>query len=350
MPQRNNKRLENLIDLIDIHEYSNTPKYRQIINSVIAAIEQGNLATHDKLPSVNQLLIALDVSRDTIVTAYEQLKQMGILASVPGKGYYIKSTNFRQKAKVFLLFNKLSAHKKLIYDAFSTTLGDQAAIDFFIYHNSFRLFKKLVLDHKDLAYTHFVIIPHFLEGGMFAEEIINQIPTEKLIVLDKQIEGIAGAYSAVYQDFAQDIFQALKQARELLKKYQQLRLIFPPYSYHPIEILDGFEHFCTEYAFPYDVVKDIHTATISPGDVYINLMEDDLVTLIKRVKDLNLSVGQEVGIISYNETPVKEVLLDGITVMSTDFRQLGETAAQFVLGKQKKHLANPFQLIVRKSL
>lgn len=340
-----------MLDLIQINEYSNTPKYRQIINSVVAAVEQEKLRLNDKLPSVNRMLIEFDVSRDTIVTAYDQLKQMGILASVPGKGYYIQSTNFKQKAKVFLLFNKLSAHKKLIYDAFSTTLGDQAAIDFFIYHNSFRLFKKLILDHKDQAYTHFVIIPHFLEGGMLADDILNQLPTDKLIILDKLIEGIRGDYAAVYQDFAQDIFQALKQARERLKKYTHLRLIFPPYSYHPIEILDGFEHFCTEYAFAYDVVKDIHTAPISPGDVFINLMEDDLVTLIKRIKDLNLRVGQEVGIISYNETPIKEVLLDGITVMSTDFRQLGETAAQFVLDKQqKKHQANPFQLIVRQSL
>lgn len=342
--------LTQMLDLIRINEYSKTPKYRQIINSVIKGIEQKRLHLDDKLASVNQMLIEFDISRDTVVKAYDRLKQMGIVESVSGKGYYIKSTNFRQRSKVFLLFNKLSTHKKLIYDSFSTTLGDQVAIDFFVYHNSFRLFKQLVNDHKNEDYTHFAIIPHFLEGGYFAEEVINQIPKDKLIILDKLLEGIDGEYAAVYQDFSKDIFAALTQAKDLLQKYEKLRLIFPPYSYHPIEILDGFEEFCTEYAFEYDIVKDIRTEPISQGEVFINLMEDDLVTLIKRIKGLGLQTGKDVGIISYNETPLKEILLDGITVISSDFCKLGETAAQFILGNEKKRLANPFRLVIRKSL
>ena len=116
--------------VIKINEYSKTPKYKQIINSIISGVEKEVLKVGDQLPSVNNLLIKFDISRDTIVKAYEHLKQIGIIDSIPGKGYYIKSNNFRQKAKVFLLFNKLSVHKKIIYDAFSQTLGDQAAIDF----------------------------------------------------------------------------------------------------------------------------------------------------------------------------------------------------------------------------
>ena len=339
-----------MIDLIQINEYSKTPKYQQIVNSVVAGLEQGKIKVDEKLPSVNQMLIEFDISRDTVVRAYDLLKEMGIITSVPGKGYYLQSTNFKQKARVFLLFNKLSAHKKLIYDAFSTTLGEEAAIDFFIYHNSFRLFKQLVLDHKDQPYTHFVIIPHFLEGGYYAEEIIQQISPEKLIILDKLIEGVPEECAAVYQDFAEDIFIALKEAKKLLSKYQKLRLIFPPYSYHPIEILDGFEKFCAEYAFGYDVIKDIGVAELKKGDVYINLMEDDLVTLIKRIKLQGWTAGKDVGIISYNETPLKEILLDGITVISTDFAKLGETAARLILENKKERIANDFRLVLRRSL
>ncbi|MCB0567454.1 MAG: winged helix-turn-helix transcriptional regulator, partial [Phaeodactylibacter sp.] len=253
--------------VIKINEYSKTPKYKQIINSIISGVEKEVLKVGDQLPSVNNLLIKFDISRDTIVKAYEHLKQIGIIDSIPGKGYYIKSNNFRQKAKVFLLFNKLSVHKKIIYDAFSRTLGDQAAIDFFIYNNDFRLFKNIILDHKDDNYTHFVIIPHFLEGGENASEFINHLPKHKLILLDKKVEGIDGEYAAVFQEFEEDIYRVLTEALSLLEKYGKLKLIFPPYSYHPREILAGFEKFCAEYAFDYSIVNDISREPIQKNEV-----------------------------------------------------------------------------------
>jgi DNA-binding LacI/PurR family transcriptional regulator len=57
-----------------------------------------------------------------------------------------------------------------------------------------------------------------------------------------------------------------------------------------------------------------------------------------------------VGIISYNDTPLKEVLLDGITAISTDFHKLGEQAALMILNRQKQQFDNPFYVIPRNSL
>ena len=37
---------------------------------------------------------------------------------------------------------------------------------------------------------------------------------------------------------------------------------------------------------------------------------------------LKLTSGQDVGIISYNETPVKQVLVGGITTISTNHEQI----------------------------
>ena len=54
----------------------------------------------------------------------------------------------------FLLFNKLSAHKQIIYDAFAAALGEVASIDFYIYNNDLAFFKKLLLNKKD-DYTYF---------------------------------------------------------------------------------------------------------------------------------------------------------------------------------------------------
>jgi len=74
------------------------------------------------------------------------------------------------------------------------------------------------------------------------------------------------------------------------------------------------------------------------------------VNLIKICRSKKLMVGKDVGIISYNETPLKEILLNGITVLSTDHAKMGESAARLILENRKEKIKNPFSLLIRKSL
>ena len=340
---------ENIYRLITIDEQSVTPKYQQLTNSILYAIERGSIERDYPLPSINDLSYELEISRDTAEKAYRHLKQLGVVGSVPGKGYFISKTDFRQSIKVFLLFNKLSAHKKLIYDSFVEILGEQAAIDFYIYNNDFSLFKKLLQNRKE-DYTHYVIIPHFIEGGENAAAVINEITKGHLILLDKIIPGIKNEYGAVYENFETDIYNALKEALPQLQKYQTLKITFPSYSYFPDEILKGFQSFCRDYAFSYKTVRKIADEEIESGEAYVNLMEDDLVTLLEKVKKTKLKVGKDVGIISYNETPWKQFMLDGITTISTDFKKMGAMTAEMILNHKRDHLPVPFKLTLRKSL
>ena len=315
----------------------------------MAAIESGKLLKNSLLPSINELSFSLEMSRDTAEKGYRNLRKLGVVDSVPGKGYFIINTDFSRKLKVCLLFNKLSTHKKIIYDSFTKTLGERAAIDFYIYNNDFALFKKMIVAKRD-DYSHFVIIPHFLEGGENAHEIINTIPKEKLVILDKLLPGVTGDYAAAYENFAQDIYAALEQALVRLSHYRTLKIIFPKNSYFPHEILTGFYRFCQQYAFDHKVIHNIKDEEINPGEVYINLMEDDLVILIERLIAQKLKIGKDVGVISYNETPLKKIILDGITTISTDFSKLGAQAAEFILNGKTEKIAVPFYLNLRKSL
>ncbi|MDF3077705.1 MAG: regulatory protein GntR [Sphingobacteriaceae bacterium] len=338
-----------LMKLIHVDEYSSTPKYMQLTNSILRAVEAGNLKKDDMLPSINELSYELDISRDTIEKGYRRLKKLGVLVSVPGKGYYIANSDFQRTLKIVLLFNKLSHHKKIIYDAFIKAIGENVAVDFYIYNNDYALFKKL-LNAKKEDYSHFVIIPHFLEGGENAYEIINTIPKDKLVILDKKVPGIEGEYAAAYENFEKDIYEALDQARAQLSKYHTIKIIFPERSYFPKEILRGFYKFCQQYAFSHKVVSNIAEEPINKGEVYINLMEDDLATLIERMISLDLKIGKDVGVISYNETPLKKIILNGITTISTDFNKLGNLAAEMILTKSKRHVEVPFSLTLRASL
>ncbi|MBS1750269.1 MAG: GntR family transcriptional regulator [Bacteroidetes bacterium] len=334
---------------VQVDEFSSTPKYLQLTHSILNAIEAGKLKKDDIVPSINELSFELEVSRDTAEKGYKHLKKIGVLGSVPGKGYYIVNDNIRQTQRVMLLFNKLSAHKKIVYDAFVQTLGENVAIDFYIYNNDFALFRKLLNNAKE-DYSHFVIIPHFIEGGENAHQIINAIPKHKLILLDKSLPSVGGEYAGVYENFEKDIYHALEQAVKPLAKYHTLKIIFPEKSYFPQEIIKGFNRFCQEYAFTQKIVHDIAIEPISSGEVYINLMEADLVTLIERLVSMKVKVGKQVGVISYNETVMKKIILSGITTISTDFYEMGVQAAKLVLSGEKKHIEVPFKLTMRASL
>ncbi len=340
---------ENIYSIINIDEHSITAKYIQLTNAIVQAIEQGKLEKDFLLPSINEMSFELDISRDTVEKAYRKLKSLAVVNSIPGRGYFISKTDFKQSIKVFLIFNKLSAHKKIIYDSIVRVLGEKAAIDFYIYNNDFNLFKKLIQNRKE-DYTHYVIIPHFVEGSDQANEIINEINGGQLILLDKLIPGILRSYSAVYENFEQDIFNALKEALPRLQKYQRLKIVFPAYNYFPDEILKGFHAFCHEFAFEYKVIYDIVSESIVEGDVFINLVEDDLVVLLGKVQHSKYEVGKHIGIISYNETPWKEFILNGITTISTDFKKMGELTAQMILNLEKNHIEVPFSVTLRKSL
>ena len=332
---------------IDFH--SANPKYLQLANCIINAISDGILKKDEILPSINELSFEFEISRDTAEKGYKYLKKNGILGSVPGKGYFVKKIEVNRQLKIFLLFNKLSPHKKIMYDSFVASLGDLATVDFYIYNNDFALFKKLLVS-KTNDYDYYVIIPHFRDGGENAHEVINTIPKEKLVIMDKLVPGVTGTYAAIYENFEKDIYESLEEALPHLEKYQTIKMIFPEYTYYPKEIVKGFRRFCQTYAFNATVVHDIEHEPIEKGEVYINLMEDDLVILIERILTLDLILGKDVGVISYNETPLKKIILNGITTLSSNFQWMGEKTAQMILEKSTEHLAVPFKLTVRASL
>ncbi len=332
--------------MIKIDEFSSTPKYRQLANSIIEGIQAGKIQQGDVLPSINELSFEHYISRITVEKGYNYLKTLGIVESVRGKGFFICAGSVPANFRIFLLFNKLSVHKKIIYDAFVAAMGESAGIDFYIYNNDFNLFKRIV-SARELDYSHIVIIPHFMEGDSIAVDFINSLPKEKLILVDKLLPGIQGSYGAVYENFERDIYETLVQAKDSLSKYNRIELIFPHSSYYPKGIVRGFEHFCRDYAFDFATVE--HTSP-QLGTAYITVMEDDLIDLLDQIKQKEFQLGKDVGLISYNETPIKRLLFEGISTISTDFNKMGEAAADLVKSNSREKIENPFQFIHRLSL
>lgn len=345
-----------MITPITINEDSRIPKYKQIVDTIINEISNGNLKIGEKIPSINELSEDCYLSRDTVEKAYRLLKERKVIVSVKGKGFYIAKTDLISKVNVCFLINKLSSYKLRIYNSFINSMGVNGHVNLFIYHCNESLFLNLI--EKNIGgYDYYVIMPHFktedLNYSSFTDNVIkaiNKIPEDKLIVLDNRLQN-NGNYIEIFQDFENDIYNALKEGLEKISRFEKLILVYPEYAIYPYpkKILNGFKKFCFHHSFDFEIINEIDEEIIlKNGDLFITIEESDLVNLVKQVRDKKLTLGKNIGIISYNDTPLKDLL--GITVISTDFKKMGETAANLILNKKKERIKNPFNFIVRQSL
>ena len=92
------------MSIVSIKDNSGKPKYKQIIPSNEEAILSGKIKKGNKLPSLNSIKIKHKVSRDTVFTAFNELRNRGIIQSVAGKGFYVASKDVMVNQKIFLLF------------------------------------------------------------------------------------------------------------------------------------------------------------------------------------------------------------------------------------------------------
>lgn len=337
---------------IQINTSSSIPKYRQIANSIIRGIERKIIGREEQLPSINELSSAHDISRDTAEKAYRLLKKQGIIRSVRGKGYYTSSDSIATDRKILLVFNKLSLYKEAIYNSFVKQINQKAWVDLQIYYEDYALFER-ILKEKSGQFTDYVIIPSFKgETAIKAQQAIDRhLSGQKILLLNSTLPKLQEPHGAVIQNYENDIYQALLSAHHKLSNYQRIKMYFPFQCNYSRGIVRGFQKYCYEHNINSDIVfKNYDQEKLQEGTAYILINDDQLVTLVNKIKHSEFSVGKQIGILAYNDSPLKKVLLDGITVMTTNHDQMGTLAANMIMSNDWKKIENEFYLIERGSL
>ena len=342
-------KIEDCMDTIfEIDPTRRTPKYLQIVNSLTKAIKQGRVRKGDRVFSINELSNELMISRDTVQKAYEILEQDKILSAVKGKGFYINRTNLLNRFNVLLIFNKLSSYKKMIYDSFVKTLGSKGHVELKIHHSNIKVFEDIILTSIG-EFDYYAIMPHFYSDTKEALQLLKNIPCDQLILLDKDLKNACDC-AAVYQDFENDIVEAMETQIRAISKYRELIMIHPGSGY-PREIINGFKKFCFQNNFQCQTLETVgECEAVKKNQLFVVIEEIELANLIRCCRNQKLMIGKDIGILSYNDTPLKEILLDGISVISTDHSKMGETAARFILEHRIEKHRNPFRFISRKSI
>lgn len=323
-------------------------KYLQLVDHIHALIEKNDLHIGDRIPSLNQLQDQLGMSKETVLKGLNYLLEKGIIESVYRKGYYVKKKQVEHSYRILLLLDKMNTMREQIYQSLLVETKGTAAIDVYFHHHNFNVFRNIITENIN-NYTHFVIVT-FLKDD--PSSIINLIPPNKRIIIDYNQLGLSGNYTAIYQDYEYDIYNSLTLLQNNIQKYQRIILIAHPEALHAEHVINGFVRYCEESSINYDIIPDVDETKFKKHTAFITFSryDSDDVSIIKLAKKHGFTLGEDIGLISYNDTDVKEILEGGITVISTDFRAMGKAAAKAVLQKKTLNERNPTQVIIRKSL
>jgi DNA-binding LacI/PurR family transcriptional regulator len=285
------------------------------------------------------------LSQDTVLMAYNELKAKGLITSQVGKGYYIQSENTDFKHRVLLVFDRFTAYKEELYDSFKEVLLKDGSEQIFFHHNNLKMFQTII-DGSIGDYSEYVIMPI---DHPEAINLIGKLPSNKVFILDQGRKQYMDLYPYVCQDFERDIYRILKNSRMLVDKYNRMILVVRTQKSHFRDITIGFRDFCKQHPIPAEVVNEIKSFEIRPGDAFVVVDDRDLEFLVRYSISNKLELGKDMGIVSYNETPLKGIVASGITTISTDFTQMGKSMAEMIRNHQKLKLDNPFLMNKRNS-
>lgn len=331
---------------LQINHESTVPKYQQIADNLTRFIEAGHLKVGDKLPSINQVSFNNRVAKETVVQAYRHLKLNGIIDSNEKKGFYIQTTVTEKRWRVLVLFNIMSPSKEIIYNSIQQNLGDKAHLELFFHNYNFETFENIIRS-KASMFHYFIIMPQY---DARLRDVLAVIPPEKLIIIDRPLPFIIEGMSSVHQDFKNDVLDALVQGKDRILKYKRIIVLFQKEKNVPPEIAEGIRLFARKNKMPVTVSASVDKSMLTAGSLFITLTDDMLVDLLELQQASRLLPGKGIGIVSYNDNPLKRILAGGIATLSSDFEQMGKTAANRILGKVPVVMRNPFHLKLRNSI
>lgn len=327
------------------------PVYKQLVQSVLYLINKGEYKEGNFLPSMNDLASELDISKETVKKAYCILRNEGVIESAQGKGFFVTNRE-NTKIKLLLLFDKLSTYKQIIYSSFASQIGDHSEITIRLHNQDIDLFEQFVEENLN-KFDYYVVTPHFPLDAETQKRVIKtlkKIPNRKLILIDRLMDELPGNFGSVHQDFEQDIIDGLTQGVKSIKKFKKLNVISMSGSLYAPIIERGIKTFCEKNNVDFEIHKTIETEKIQKQEIFLILnsqLDYELIELVRAAKMKGCKIGEDIGIISYNESPINEIVLDGLTVLSTDFVQMGELAAKMIINKRFKKIKCDFNMIRR---
>jgi DNA-binding transcriptional regulator YhcF (GntR family) len=325
----------------EIEHNSDIPKYQQLVNAINNAIAKYEITIGNSLPSINSICKLHNLSRDTVFKAYSILKEQGIIHSIPNKGYYIAS----DIKKVLLVLDTFKAYKEVLYHNFVSNLPDNIITDVQFHHYNFDNFK-FIINNSIGKYYKYVVMPF---DNIEVGDTLSKLNIDKLLLIDWNVHSSI-ENNFVFQDFGKAFYESLNEGLALFRKYKEINFLYPNFTNHPFETVTFFKKFCEINNFKFNIIKNTKDLSVERNCAYIGVSDRVLGQFLEQCRSRELEPGVDVGFLSYNDTPMKKFIYKGISVVSTDFKELGAKAAEFILTDTRMQHYISTKLTIRESL
>lgn len=321
-------------------------KHEIIVEGVIDAISRKQVKMGQALPSLHAFMTGLSCSRMTILKALNELKDRGIVESKYRVGYFVKNVDISQQLKVMLILTEFNPyHETLYYSLLRELKGENIAIDLFFHHGNSRVFTAVLKEHIG-KYGMYLITPI---PDQQVVRLMDTIPEHKLLQIVRPVCS-KKEISFISQDFYGEVIDALETISDRVKKYEGFVLVYPQNCFHPPEIVKAFRTFCDTHGIRHSVLPGVEESNMEKDLAYFVINDSHLITVIKQAEARGWKLGRDIGIISYNDTPMKEIIRQGITVITTDFNEIGKLAARYILTREPVKQVVKTKIKLRNSL
>jgi DNA-binding transcriptional regulator YhcF (GntR family) len=329
-------------NILVIAEKQGVTKLQTLTDALREAIASGSFGPGDSLPSINELSRLSGFSRDTVVKAYNILREQSVVEATPAKGFFVS----RVSQKVFMLLDDFSPFKEQLYRSFRDNLPGEYSVDLLFHHYNEHVFEQLI-NHATGRYSTYIIMN---VSNKKLHPVLSKIDPARLLLLDMGSQENP-KLNYLLQNFDEAVTFCMEQEMDRIKKYTRLIFVFSRNKTpHPPETEPALRKFCRKHGIRFQLMPEIQFELIKPGQLFFVITESDLVKVLKGCRHEGLDLGSELGIIAYNDTPMKEIAGNGITVISVDFGEMGRKAADFVKSKSPIREVLPTRLILRGSL
>ncbi|MGV8090850.1 MAG: GntR family transcriptional regulator [Mangrovibacterium sp.] len=337
--------MPDIFELIHAELRQNRSRKDGIVSGILAAIDNQVISKGDPLPSVNKLIQKLGVARMTVVRALNILKERGIIVAEDKVGYYVRDVNVKRELKVFLFLTGFYSYHEVLYNSIIGGIDDpDITIDLYFHHCNPRIFKSVLIENLG-SYGLYVITGF---DDPYVKTLLSRIPHKKLLQIIRP--PLLPDVSSITQDFYSGLKQSLEKLKDRLGRYEKFVLVFPVERNHPLEIREAFAEFCTENKIVHRIENKLSHDLIVKGSAFWVIEDSDLISLIRIGEEMGFHLGKEIGILSYNETPMKEIIRNGITVISVDFAGMGRSISRFITNPVKTTEVFHPEVIIRNSL
>lgn len=343
---KTNKILTNLLtEITALGQSPSITKQESIITGILTCIENGQYKLGDNIPSVNELSKELGYARETIVKSYNLLKQRGIIKSKQGVGFFVASDNTNLRQSVALVLYGFQTFQQDFYNTFRKTLGKHYHLDVFFHHNNDGVYSS-ILDSIHGNYGMYVIAP--IQSSA-TEKMLTRFNSDRLLIIDRY-QYVGERVSKVTQEFEQSLLSVFDRLDEEISAFDRIVLYYQKHLDYPIEILNATKQYCDTCNYELMIEEEFDPVHLKQGTLFFTIGDADLWAILKAVKSTELELGKDIGILSHNDSPVKEIINGGITTFSTDFNKMAIHAASFVKKRDFTNRIIPSKLIKRKSL